>query len=447
MQSGHLWRLGLALEMKGLALKMKSLEDKALGAYERALESAPKDSSGLSFMSLCYYKVGALCQGRYDRLGETEDLNKAIWAHEMYIAFTAADGEHLDMCYGDLYCSLMVRWDVLKNEEDLDRIVSHAEKAVSLNPSYHNQFNLGFALRVSYDHHHTLALIDRAILAMRSAVDNLTNDHMHMLTELAFTYYRRIHHVRDPSDASACIKYLEQAREYGKINFSFHIMLIECLGVVFFRNGDVQCYERASLICETLLADDSLTNTDRCIVLTALGAIFISPDPCQLEKCIQTLKRAIECMSPQHPEPVRPYYFLSYALRVRLEIRTATVSEFEYAISIGRKAVEFAEIHVASERNTSNSDFHGSCLLTLGHMLISYGLTFPQPRAHYEQCILLFRKASQVSSLVHDTHLTSAIAEAEYCAAMKDWKGCFNAYTSAMEAVQHQTWLGLSVVQ
>ncbi|KAK0235628.1 CHAT domain-containing protein [Armillaria nabsnona] len=30
---------------------------------------------------------------------------------------------------------------------------------------------------------------------------------------------------------------------------------------------------------------------------------------------------------------------------------------------------------------------------------------------------------------------------------MEDWKGCFNAYTSAIEAVQHQTWLGLSVVQ
>ncbi len=451
MQSGHFWRLGLALEMKGLQVE-------ALGAYERALDLAPEDSRGLELKSVCFYKIGALHQGRYDRHGEAEDLDKAIWAHEMCIAFTAADGKHLDECYRDLYYSLMARWELLKDEESLDRLVSHAEKAVAFNPSYHNQFNLGFALRISYEHHHTLALVDRAILAMRSAVSSsMPHDRMHMLTELAFTYYRRIRHVRDPSDASACIKYLEQAMEHGKLSYSFHIMLAECLGLVFYRNGDVQCYERACLVCETLLADDSLTNIDRTTVLTALGALFLVsfenraplPDPyaCRLEKCIQTLKRAIECMSPKYPEPIRPYYLLSYALHLRVQIGTATVSEFEYAISIGRKAVEFSEIHVTSERNTMNTDSHASCLLALGGILSSYGLAFPQPTAHYEECLSLFRRASQISSLVHDTHLTSAIAEADYCYVLNDWKGCFNAYTSAMEAVQQQAWLGLSVVQ
>ncbi len=41
----------------------------------------------------------------------------------------------------------------------------------------------------------------------------------------------------------------------------------------------------------------------------------------------------------------------------------------------------------------------------------------------------------------------SAICEANACAIMQDWTGCINAYTIAMEAVQHWTWLGLSVVQ
>ncbi len=451
MQSGHFWRLGLALEMKGLQVE-------ALGAYERALDLAPEDSRGLELKSVCFYKIGALHQGRYDRHGEAEDLDKAIWAHEMCIAFTAADGKHLDECYRDLFCSLMARWEVLKNEESLDRLVSHAEKAVAFNPSYHNQFNLGIALRIAYEHHHTLALVDRAILAMRSAVSSsMPHDRMHMLIELAFTYYRRISHVRDPSDTSACIKYLEQAMEYGKIGFSFHIMLIECLTREFYRNSDVQCYKHACSTCETLLADDSLTNIDRCIVLTALGGIHLiscvrhahSPDTyaCRLEKCIQTLERAISCMSPRQPEPARPYYFLSHALHGRLLHGTATVSEFEYTISIGRKAVEFAKIFAASERNTSNTDSYASCLMTLGSILMVYGYTFPQPRAHYEECVSVFHQASQVSSLIHDVHVMSCLAEAEHYSVMEDWKGCFNAYTSAIEAVQHQTWLGLSVVQ
>ncbi|PBL03932.1 hypothetical protein ARMGADRAFT_37961 [Armillaria gallica] len=451
MQTDHFYRLGLALEKKGL-------EDKALGAYERALDLAPEESRGLELRSVCFYKIGSLHQGRYDQHGEAEDLNKAIWAHEMCIAFAAADGKHLDDCYSALFCSLKARWQLLKDEEDLDRLVSHAEKSIAFNPSYYNQFNLGTALCMSYDHHHTLALIDQAILAMRSAVSSSMPHHrMDMLTALGLTYYRRFHHVRDLSDASACIKYLEQAMEHGKLCFSFRLKLTECLGLVFYRNGDVQCYERARLVCETLLADDSLTNIDRTTVLMALGALFLVsfenraplPDPyaCRLEKCIQTLKRAIECMPPKYPEPARPYYFLSYALHLQVQIGTPTVSEFEYAISIGRKAVEFAEIHVASERNTLNTNSHASCLQTLAYILTSYGLAFRQPTAHYVECVSLLDQASQISSLVHDTHLTSAIVKAEYCAAMNDWEGCFNACTSAMEAVQQQAWLGLSVVQ
>ncbi|KAK0449902.1 hypothetical protein EV421DRAFT_1989714 [Armillaria borealis] len=412
----------------GSALERKGLENEALGAYERALDGIV-DSNSLRFISICFSRIGALLERRYDWLGEAEDLHKAIWAQEICIACTAADGEKLDKFYGYLLNSLAARWSLLEDKEDLDRMLSYAEKAIALNPSNARaQYFLGVALGVSYDHHHTLALVDRAILAMQSTFSySIPRDRVEILTGLAKSYYRRLEHVRDPSDASACIKYLDQAMECGKIlSFSLHLMLIDCLETIFTWNDDVQCYERALSICETLLVDDSFSNSEWCSARMALGGTLLapcekgtlSPVPCQLEKCIQTLKHVIECTSPGHPlcGGYMPYKQLCIAFRFRfLEIETATVEEFEYAISIGRKAVELAP----DER------IKASCLETL-----------------------VFRQALQLSSLrSNDTRLMSTICEANLCALMEDWTGCIDAYTIAMEAVQHLTWLGLSVVQ
>ncbi len=74
-------------------------------------------------MRLCFSNIGALLKGRYNRLREAEDLHKAIWAQEMCIACTAADGNsRLDRYYYFLSASLKKRWELLKDEEDLDRM-------------------------------------------------------------------------------------------------------------------------------------------------------------------------------------------------------------------------------------------------------------------------------------------------------------------------------------
>ncbi|KAK0430715.1 CHAT domain-containing protein [Armillaria borealis] len=447
LKAVHLFKLGMALEKKGL-------EEEALGAYERAPGNTSEDSTGLRFMSICFSKIGDLLKGRYDRLGEAEDLNKAILAQEMCIASTAADEEQLDESYGPLLASLKARWELFQAEEDADRILSCAEKAVELNPSNaHNQSNLSLALHISYWHHQTLALVDRKVLAMQRAVSySMPCDRKNMLTELANAHWLRFHCVEDPSDASACIKYLEQAMKCGKIDFFFHYMLLECLQEVFSVNYDVQCYERACSIGETLLADDSLSNTDRRHVLMPLGTILLKsclrsctalpPDPRRLEKCIQTLERAIKCMSLEQFKHSRSYYHLSHALWLQLQIGTSTVSEFEYAISIGRKAVELA----SETRTRLDMADQAACLLTLGGILVTYERAFPQSRAHDEK-VLVFRQAAQLPSRSHDIRLTCAIRWADHCFDMQDWEGCFDAYTTAMECVQHLTWLGLSVVQ
>ncbi|KAK0235635.1 CHAT domain-containing protein [Armillaria nabsnona] len=446
---GHPLKAAL-LGRLGTVLKMKGLEDEAMDAFERALDAAEVDSNGLRLMRICFSNIGALLSGRYKRLGEAEDLHKAIWAQEMCIACTAADGNsRLDRYYHFLSFSLKKRWDLLKDEEDLNRLLSYAEKAVELNPSNAlHQLYLSLALRATYKHHHTLALLDRAIRVMRSTVSSsMPRYRMMILSELAESYYSRFNHVQDPSDASACIKCIDQAMECGKIlSFSEHGMLMDCLLNVFRWNDDVQCYERALVICETLLADTSLSNSERCLVHLVLGNTLLvpcekgvlSPVPRQLEKCIQMLKRVIECTSPEHYRCRRyvPYKSLCRAFRLRFQIETATVEELEYAISIGRKAVE-----LASEGDKAD------CLLALGMILNSYSAAV-RSRKNNEQSVLVFRQASQLSSPGSgDTRLMSAICEANACAIMQDWTGCINAYTIAMEAVQHWTWLGLSVVQ
>ncbi len=206
-----------------------------------------------------------------------------------------------------------------------------------------------------------------------------------------------------------------------------------------------QCYERALLMCETLLADDSLSNSRRCEVRMMLGCILLmrcskgalSPVLRQLEKCIQMAKHVIECTFPEHPQcrGHEPYDILSKALRIRLQIGTATVDEFEYAISIGRKAVK-----LAPEEKKAN------CLVTLGTIFMEYGLAFPS-KVNREQCILVFRQSSQLSSPTDDTRLISALVEAALCFDAEEWTGGIKAFTIAMEAVQHLAWLGLSVVQ
>ncbi|SJK99794.1 uncharacterized protein ARMOST_03105 [Armillaria ostoyae] len=455
---GHPWKFDHLCRL-GMALKEKGLDDEAISAYERALDAAV-DLNVLT--NICFNNIGALLKNRYNRLGDAKDLQKAIWAQEMCIVCTAEDANDLDSFYGSLSASLTARWELLKDEEDLDRMLTCAEKAVELNPSNaHNQSNLGVALQISYYHHHALALVDRAILAMQSAVSySMPCDRMKMLTVFASTYHLRLLHVGDPSDASACIKYLDQAMECGKINLSSHFMLIECLQTVFSWHNDVQCYERACLTCDTLLADDSLSNIERCRVLTALGAIVLSPclkralspDPRQLEKCIQTLERAIKCMPPGQSKHNgwNPFYLLSDALRLQIQLKspidsdtvTATVSEFEYAISIGRKAVELA----TKDESKADDDRQANCLMTLGQILTAYGQAFPS-RENQEQCVTVFRQASQLSSPTHDIRFASAVCWAEHSFAMRDWWGCFDAYTIATESVHRLTWLGLSVAQ
>ncbi len=233
-------------------------------------------------------------------------------------------------------------------------MLSCAEKAVALNTSDNAsaQYNLGQILRVSYDHHHTLAFIDRAILAMGSAVPySKPHYRMKMLTELAEAYYRRLYHVRDTSDASVCIECLDQAMKCGKMSFRSHAVLIDCLHIIFSSDNDVQCYERALSTCETLLADDSLSNTERGNAHVVFGATLLlscekgalSPVPRQLEKCVQTLEHGIKCISPGESKyRAGAFQFLSKALALRLQIGNATVSEFEYAISIGRRQPNFS---------------------------------------------------------------------------------------------------------
>ncbi len=394
---------------------------------------------------------------RYDLLEEAEDLHKAIWAQEMCIACTAADGENLDELYGSLLDSFGARWFLLKDEEDLERILSYAEKAITLNPSNaHAQSILSVALGISYDHHHTLALVDRAILAMQSAVSySMPHNRMEMLTALAKCYHSRYYHVEDPSDASASIKCLDQAIECGKIlSFSEHTMLNDCLVILFDRNDDVQCYERALTICETLLADDSLPNSEQCEVRMMLGNTLLvsgykgalAPVPCQLGKCIETVERVIKCSSPEHPRcrGYKPYYILSNALKARfqdwyrLQIGTITVDEFEYAISISRKAVKLA--------SEEKEGIKAECLFILSSLLLMYGQVFPS-KQNYEQCILLFRQSSQLSSPTSGIRIMSALVEAGLCFYVEDQSSGIDAFTIAMKAVQHRTWLGLSVVQ
>ncbi|SJK99807.1 uncharacterized protein ARMOST_03118 [Armillaria ostoyae] len=445
LKGGYLAQLGSVLEIKGS-------EDEAIGAYGRALDDIVVDSIGLSLIRICFSSIGALLKGRYDRLGEADDLHKAIWAQEMCIACTAADGENLDKIYRSLLNSLVARWILLRDEEDVDRLLSRAEEATTLNASDGEfQYHLGIALRTSYQHHRTLVLIDRAILAMQRAVScSMPHDRMEMLTELANNYYHRFYSVEDPSDASACIKYLEQAMEYGKISFKAHTLLLECLHIVFFATDDVQYYERACSMGETLLADDSLSNIQRYKVLVPLGNILLrscwpswtlSPDPRQLEKCIQTLECAIECMPPEQPNRARPYHLLTQALSIQLQIGTPTVSEFEYAVSIGRKGVE-----LATEKTELNTIDQTDCLPPLGNILSHYERAFPQSRVHEEK-VLVFRQAAQLPSRSHYSRLSGAIRWADHCFGMQDWEGCFDAYTIAMECMQHLTWLGLSVVQ
>ncbi len=454
---GHPSKPGLLVRL-GITLEKKGLEDQALGAYERALDVAG-DSKGLSLTIICFLKIGYLRHERYDRLGEAEDINKAIWGWEMCIACTAADSyaDVFDRFYVFLCASLMARWELLNDKEDLDRLLYYAEKAIALNPSNDGaQYFLGLTLCISYDHHHTLALLDRAILATQRAVSySIPHNRMESLIQLACTYYRRLLHVRDPSDAFACIKYIDQAMECGKISFNLHMMLIECLHGAFSSSSgenDVQYDVRALVVCETLLADDSLSGSERCMARLVLGSTLlerlqnciyseISRDPRQLEKCIQTVQHVIECTSPEHPRchRYRPYDVLTKALLIQLRIGNATVSEFEYAITIGRKAVEVAS-------NEGDDDVQAHCLVTLGGILFTYGQDFPS-RETQEQCVLVSRQASQLSSPTGTSHLISAMLEAEQCFLMQDWKGCFNANTIAMEAIHHQTWLGLSVVQ
>ncbi|KAK0193543.1 hypothetical protein F5146DRAFT_1181681 [Armillaria mellea] len=430
---GHPSRPGLLFRL-GITLEKKELDDQALDAYECALDAAG-DSKGLSLMIICFFKIGALRHDRYNRLGEAEDLNKAIWGWEMCIACTAADtyANLLDLFCVFLCSSLMVRWELLNDTADLDRLSYYAEKAIALNLSNDAaQYFLGTALRISYDHHHILALVDRAILAMpRSAVINSSpEERMESLTQRAVTYYSRLGHVRDPSDASACIKFLDQAMEYGKIRFDFYMMLLECLRCLYSWTNDDQYDERALSICETLLADDSLPSSERCMARMELGSTLlerlqmctyseISRDRRQLEKCIETVEHVINCTSPEHPRCHRykPYDILCKALTIHLRIG-----------------------------NELFLNLNADCLSTLAGILAAYGEDFPSRETH-EQSILVLRQSLQLSSPTNTTHLYSAMLQAEQCFVLQDRNGCFSAYTIAMETIHRQTWVGLSIAQ
>ncbi len=94
--------------------------------------------------------------------------------------------------------------------------------------------------------------------------------------------------------------------ECGKIlSFSEHGMLIGCLLDVFRWNDDVQCYERALVICETLLADTSLSNSERCLVHLVLGNTLLVP--CE-KGCTLTCSTPIGKMHPNAQTRYRVHF-------------------------------------------------------------------------------------------------------------------------------------------
>ncbi|KAL0581094.1 hypothetical protein V5O48_000883 [Marasmius crinis-equi] len=450
----HFHHLGRAFDEKGL-------HDDAI----HALESAVDVASDLSPSTVaCFALLGLQLEHRFRQSRDVKDLDQSIWAFDMAIGCTLEDESSQGIYHWRLSQLLQERWKLFKDIDDLERMVACSETAVTLNPTNPEILvSHGAKVRLAFEHHRTLSLIDLSIRTIREALLHIPRTsvaHAQALCHLGYSYYLRHQYLNnDPSDGLSCVSCLDEAETMQKLDMQLLFVRAQALTHVGHYLSNVQYLTKATSIWETLLNQELVQGLERCEALLELATTKVSlyrqtKNGATLEQAIQAAKDAIDAAAPLGSSvQARAYSLLGNLLCIQLATKSPpsdssldcpeplsepVAAQVEYFLSITRKMVSLTP---------EGSEMSSVTLLQHAVSLSLRGL-YSSSNEDRRESILMFRQLALEAGDKSPTVRTQALLQwAQIAYNLNDWESSTQAYHMLLGNFEDLVWLGFSTIQ
>ncbi|KAL0564265.1 hypothetical protein V5O48_017785, partial [Marasmius crinis-equi] len=456
----HLYHLGRAFYKKGL-------HDDVI----HALESAVDVASDLTTSTVtCFDLLGSELAIRFWESQDVKDLDRSIWALDMAIGCTL-EGESSQGIYHGLLSGLLEeRWQLFKDIDDLERMVACSETEVTLNPTDPEiLLSHGIRVRLAFQHHHTLSLIDLSIWTIQKAllyIPKTSAAHARALCHLGYSYYLRFVYLENPSDGLSCVSYLDEAETMQKLDMQLLFTRAHAITSVGHHLSDVQYISKATSIWETLLNQELVQGSKRfeALLHLAQAKLYLYSETrkagvtLELEQAIQAAKDAVDAAAPLGSSAqARAYGLLGDLLAIQLINKSPpSDSSLDCPEPVSEPVAAQAECFLSvTKRMVSltpeGSDWYFMALLEHAgamHLRGLYSSSNEDRREFMLESMLMSRqlvfKAGDKSPEVRTKALRMWTIIAYD---LKDWESSMEAYHTLLSNFEDLVWLGFSTTQ
>ncbi|MFL1376030.1 CHAT domain-containing tetratricopeptide repeat protein [Nocardiopsis protaetiae] len=321
--------------------------DAALRAWERITRLTPGEHpTAPGRLS----NLGMLLATRFQRLGDFDDLDRAIAAHLDALALIPAGTAVPALFQSNLCASLRLRFEHIGDPDDLDRAITHGRQAVESasteDPDRADYLtNLGSALHTRFQRTGDLDDLHQAIAHGRQAVESASTedpDRALYLSNLCAAVLSRFERTGDLADLDQAITHGRQAvQTTPSEDHPNHAARLSNLGIAlhtrFEYTGDPRDLDQAITHGRHAVETSLIGDPDRTDYLSNLAAALHTRfertgDLDDLDRAVTTYRHTLEVIPAAHPGRRVLWFNLGSALQARSE-RTDDPDDLDEAIA------------------------------------------------------------------------------------------------------------------
>ncbi|OJJ69545.1 hypothetical protein ASPBRDRAFT_130524 [Aspergillus brasiliensis CBS 101740] len=299
--------------------------NRAIGLNRQAIEETPADHpKRSSFLN----NLGIWLGLRFQRTGQMTDINEAVDVAEAAVRAILPDHSERHYCLGNLGRQLSLRYEDTGSLPDLNRSIQVTSLAVEALPLQHPVRarwlnNLGSELDMRFQRLGTTEDLDRAIEYAKAAVKAIPPGHPDLATclrNLGMWLGSRFEKTGDPSDIDQAIDFASLAVDSTPredVSYALRAQsLASLLNGRYHLSGELEDINRAIDVLQSVLGGRRRDSRERLIYLKGMAGILASRfdrtgDMDSINKAIEAAQEVTEITHPENFQ--RAVYFLNLA--------------------------------------------------------------------------------------------------------------------------------------